>query len=129
MTSNGWVNVGDVQLPDGFLDDIPTPVTWRLLVMPQAPETVSSGGIVLTTSNQEAQQYNTYVGQVVKAGPLVGRREPMNAEPFDVAVGDWVVYGRYAGQRVEVKGIKLLFLNDEDVLGTTTNPKALTVKV
>lgn len=124
-----WTNKTDVELPDGFEEALPQPTFWRLLVMPQAPESVSKGGIVLTPSNQDAQMYNTYVGKVVAMGPLVGLRDPLNAAPLDVEVGDWILYGKYAGQRIECKGIRLVIINDEDILGKTEHPDALKVMV
>lgn len=126
---NEWTNKRDVEIPDDFHEKLPRPVYWRLLVMPQAPETVSKGGIVLTATNQEAQLYNTYVGKVLDKGPLVGERDPLNGAPLDVDVGDWIIYGKYAGQRVECQGIRLVFLNDEDILAVTKYPDALRVTV
>ena len=124
-TSEDWTNVGAVEITDELRAELPDPVAWRLLVMPQEPEKVTAGGIVLTTSHQDAQRYNTHVGLVLKKGPVVGQRDPINIAPFNVREGDWVVYGKYAGQRIEVRGVKLIFLNDEDILATTLAPRML----
>lgn len=110
-----------------FLEALPKPVFWRLLVMPKAPEETSKGGIVLTAANQDAQQFNTYVGQVLAVGPLAGERAPLNEAPWTVEPGDWVLFGKYAGQRVEFRGVRLLFINDEDILGTIADPDGLRI--
>lgn len=120
-----WLNDNDIELPEDFLRHVPDPTTWRLVVLPKAPLKTSAGGIILTAANQEEQAYKTHVGQVVKLGPLVGKRPPISDAPFDIGVGDWVVFGKYAGQRIEVKGVKLQFLNDEDILAKTADPDSL----
>ena len=40
-----------------------------------------------------------------------------------VQVGDWVIYGRHAGQRVEYKGVKLLLVNDDEKLMKIGSPE------
>ena len=40
--------------------------------------------------------------------------------------GDHIVYSRYAGSKIDVKGVKLLLLNDDEVLAVLPNPDAIT---
>jgi chaperonin GroES len=37
--------------------------------------------------------------------------------PLDVKVGDRVLFGKYSGQTVRVKGDELLVMREEDILG------------
>ncbi len=37
-------------------------------------------------------------------------------------VGDWVVFARYAGSRIEIEGGEVRLLNDDEVLATVQDP-------
>jgi chaperonin GroES len=37
--------------------------------------------------------------------------------PLDVKVGDKVLFGKYSGQAVKVKGEELLVMREEDIMG------------
>ena len=37
--------------------------------------------------------------------------------PIDVKVGDRVLFGKYSGQTVKVKGDELLVMREEDLMG------------
>ena len=37
--------------------------------------------------------------------------------PLDVKVGDRVLFGKYSGQTVKVKGDELLVMREEDIMG------------
>jgi len=111
-----WLNPEEVVMPDG----LPKPTLWRVMVCPVQPKTMSKGGIALPATVGDAEQYLNYIGKVVAMGPLAGVKaefaDPKTGEStYKVNVGDWVAYGRYAGQRIEYKGVRLLLLNDDDV--------------
>ena len=36
--------------------------------------------------------------------------------------GDWVVFARYAGSRIEIEGGEVRLLNDDEVLATVQDP-------
>lgn len=122
------------EFPDGFWDDLPRPLYWRVLVMPIRPKKVSSGGIIVPIAAQEAQQYLNYMGRVLALGDMAGKSEKLGARGDGVAtapgfpnVGQHVIYGRYAGQRVTYKGVKLLWINDDEILGTVSDPETLQI--
>lgn len=122
------------ELPANFWEELPRPLYWRLLVRPIEAVTMSKGGIALPESSQEAQDTLNYMGQVVALGALAGKSERlgtsgdgvMKAEGFP-GVGDHIIYGRYSGQRVTYKNVKLLWINDDEILGTVPNPDTLQV--
>ena len=111
------------------------PLLWRVLICPVQPRTLSKGGIALPSSVQDGEEHLNYVGKVVALGPLAGKSakfENPNYGPnaaggfdypndhrylWDVKEGDSVTYGRYAGQRMEWKGVKLILVNDDEILG------------
>ncbi len=54
-----------------------------------------------------------------KRGQLAGRYD----RRADVCkVGDWVVFARYAGSRIEIEGGEVRLLNDDEVLATVQDP-------
>ena len=131
---SGWTNTDDAELPEGFFEELPRPLYWRMIIMPLKPREVSKGGIVLARANQEAQEILNYMGKVVAAGPMSGVHERLGGDgklPSDdfPKIGDFVIYGRYAGQRLLYKGVKLVLVNDDEILGTIPNPDALSVSV
>lgn len=88
------------------------PLEDRIVVRPSdAEETTASGLVIPDTAKEKPQQ-----GEVLAVGP--GRRSEQSGEiiPVDVAVGDIVVYSKYGGTEITVKGEDLLILNARDVL-------------
>lgn len=86
------------------------PLGDRLVVRPGSGEEVTSSGLVLPDTAQE----KPLRGTVLAAGE--GRFDSGTRIPMDVAVGDVVVYGKYAGTEVKVDGEDLLILRESDVL-------------
>jgi co-chaperonin GroES (HSP10) len=126
-----WANEND-NLPEDFFDDLPKPTFWRMVIMPLKPKEVSKGGIVLAPSNQEAQAILNFMGRVVAVGPLAGVHERLGGDGEKAGegfpkVGDYVIYGRYAGQPMIFRNQKLLIINDDEILGTVPNPDLLKV--
>ena len=46
--------------------------------------------------------------------------------PNEYSGGDTIVYSRYAGSKIDIKGVKLILLNDDEVLAVLPNPDAIT---
>jgi len=88
------------------------PLEDRILVRPVEPDTMTASGIYLPESSKE----RPVQGEVVAVGPgkLLdnGQRAAMS-----VAKGDRVVYGKYAGTEVEIKGDEHLILRENELLG------------
>jgi chaperonin GroES len=88
------------------------PMEDRVLVKPIENESKTASGIYLPESAKE----KPVRGQVVAIGP--GRRlENGQRAEMSVSKGDTVVYGKYAGTEVELKGDKLLILKESELLG------------
>jgi chaperonin GroES len=87
------------------------PLGDRLVVEPQEQEETTASGLVLPETAKEKPQQGT----VIAAGP--GRRDDDGKRvELDVAVGDIVLYAKYAGTEVKIDGKKLLILKESDVL-------------
>lgn len=84
------------------------PLGDRVLVKPLASEEITKSGIVLpeTTDKQKKEQ-----GEVVAVG------EGEKIKKLGVKVGDKVLFGKYAGDEVEMDKVEYRFLKEEDVLG------------
>ncbi|GAF04023.1 co-chaperone GroES [Saccharicrinis fermentans] len=78
----------------------------KILVKPQAAETKTASGIIIPDSAKE----KPLQGEVV----LVGAEKA--DEKMEVAVGDVVLYGKYAGTELNVDGTDYLLISQSDVL-------------
>ena len=116
----------DTELSREFLEGLPFPRLWRVLVMPVAPSKVSKGGIVLPEDAVEQQRHLTYLGRVLAIGPSAFKDEKFKLESVP-EIGDYVIYGKYAGQPMIYKNVKVILLNDDEILADVADPDTLKV--
>ena len=87
------------------------PLDDRVVVEPLNAETTTSGGIVLPDSAQEKPQR----GKVKAVGP--GRLlESGERSQVNVAIGDEVLFSKYGGMDIEVGGVDVKILRENDIL-------------
>ena len=86
------------------------PLEDRVVVKPGEEEETTVSGIVIPDTAKEKPQE----GEVVAVGP--GRFEEGSRVPMDVKVGDRVLYSKYGGTEVKVKGEEYLVLSARDLL-------------
>ncbi len=87
------------------------PLADRLVVEPIEREEVTAAGIYVPETAKEKPQE----GKVIAAGP--GRKDEEGKRiPMDVAVGDHVLYAKYAGTEVKLNDKKYLILKESDIL-------------
>ena len=82
------------------------PLADRVLILPDAAEEKSAGGIILPDSAKE----KPLRGKVVATG--TGTKD----EAMVVKAGDTVLYGKYAGTEIELEGEKYLIMRQSDIL-------------
>ena len=88
------------------------PLHDRVIVKRIEEEKKSAGGIVIPDTAAEKPDQ----GEIVAVGK--GKKDDNGKLiPVDVKVGDRVLFGKYSGQTVRVKGDELLVMREEDVLG------------
>jgi len=119
MNSNeSWATDNDVPTPK----KIPQPVGYRILIRPRGITEKTKGGIILTDSSKDGQSYLNSVGQILAMGNecYSDRKKPW------CKVGDWVIFGRYAGARISVQNVKMVLLNDDEIIATLENPEVVT---
>lgn len=88
------------------------PTEDRVLVKPIERDAVTEAGLYLPESSKE----RPIQGKVIATGP--GKRlENGSRADLSVKKGDTVVYGKYSGTEVEVKGDEHLILRESEILG------------
>ena len=88
------------------------PLHDRVIVKRIDEERKSAGGIVIPDTAAEKPDQ----GEVVAVGE--GKKaDDGKVIALDVKVGDRVLFGKYSGQTVKVKGDELLVMREEDIMG------------
>ncbi|WDF83361.1 co-chaperone GroES [Lacticaseibacillus pabuli] len=87
------------------------PLGDRVIVKVEAEREETVGGIVLASNAKEKPQ----TGKVSAVGE--GALSPEGKRlPMSVAVGDEIMYDKYAGSEVKYEGEKYLILHDKDIM-------------
>jgi chaperonin GroES len=77
------------------------PIGNRVAILQKEAEQVTASGLVIPTTAQEKPQQ----GEIIAIGSKVE----------DIAVGDTVIYSKYAGTSLTLGGAEYLVLSEEDV--------------
>jgi chaperonin GroES len=83
------------------------PLGDRVVVKPLAQEETTKSGIVLPDTAEKERKAQ---GEIVAVG------EGEKIQKLNLKVGDKVIYGKYAGDEVEIDKIEYKILKDEEVL-------------
>ena len=101
---------------------LPQPTGWRLLVLPFKMNEKTKGGVIINESTLERQQVASQCGNVLAMGSECYKdKERYPSGPW-CKVGDWVVFARYAGSRIEIEGGEVRLLNEDEILATVQDP-------
>ena len=103
-------------------DKLPIPTGWRMLLLPFKMKEKTKGGLILGQETLEKQQVASQCGLVLAMGPHCYDKERCPEGPW-CKKGDWVVFARYAGSRIQIDGGEVRLLNDDEVLATIENPE------
>ena len=101
---------------------LPKPTGWRLVVLPFKMPEKTKGGLYLGQDTLERQQVGSTCGLVLAMGPHCYDKEKF-PEGAWCKKGDWVIFARYAGSRIQIDGGEVRLLNDDEVLATIDNPE------
>ena len=88
------------------------PLADRVLVKVDVEESKTAGGILLPDTAQKKSQKGTVIA--IGSGKVLDNGERL---PFEVAVGDRVLFAKYSGVDIEEGGKKFLLLSERDILG------------
>ena len=101
---------------------LPQPTGWRMLVLPFRMKERTDGGILMGQETIDRQQVASQCGNVIAMGPdCYNDKERYPNGPW-CKVGDWVVFARYAGSRIEIEGGEVRLLNEDEILATVQDP-------
>ena len=82
------------------------PLSDRVLVLPNAAEEKTAGGLIIPDTAKE----KPLAGKVIAVGPGTSEIK------MEVKAGDEVLYGKYAGQEIQVEGTTYLIMKQNDIL-------------
>lgn len=88
------------------------PLADRVLVEVDVEESKTAGGILLPDTAQKKSQKGIVIA--IGSGKVLDNGERL---PFEVAVGDRVLFAKYSGVDIEEGGKKFLLLSERDILG------------
>jgi len=101
---------------------LPQPTGWRILVLPFKIDEKTKGGVLLGKETVERQQVASQCGNVLAMGGSCYSDKERYPEGPWCKIGDWVVFARYAGSRIEIEGGEVRLLNEDEVLATVKDP-------
>ena len=106
-------------------EKLPQPTGWRILVLPFKMSEKTKGGVIMNESTLERQQVASQCGNVLAMGSECYRdKERYPTGPW-CKIGDWVVFARYAGSRINIEGGEVRLLNEDEILATVKDPEDL----
>lgn len=88
------------------------PLDDRIVVQPKAAQEKTASGIYLPESAKEKPQSGT----VIAAGPGKLNDDGSRTE-LSVKVGDTVLYGKYSGTEIELDGVTVMVMRENELLG------------
>ena len=106
-----------------YLEMIPNPVGYRMLVRPYSGPKKTKGGIALSDKTLETIEMTTVVGLVVKMGDLCYQDKDKFPNGHWCKEGQFIIYGRYAGARFKTKFGEHRIINDDEIIGTIDKPE------
>ena len=104
---------------------LPKPTGWRILILPFKMSEKTKGGVIMNESTLERQQVASQCGNVLAMGSECYKdKERYPTGPW-CKIGDWVVFARYAGSRINIEGGEVRLINEDEVLATVKDPEDL----
>ncbi len=88
------------------------PLHDRVLVRRWQEDEKTAGGIIIPDTAKEKPMQ----GEIIAVG-AGARHKDGNIVPLDVALGDIVLFGKYAGSEVTIDGEELVILRESDIMG------------
>ena len=115
-----WITGEEVSDPT----PLPSVKGWRLLVRPLPVKRKTESGILLPDQYMEDAEYLNTVGRVLAIGDQAYKHSSFEDKAW-CAVGDYIIWPKHVGRRFVYKGVKLMILEDKNVLMTVPDPQWL----
>jgi co-chaperonin GroES (HSP10) len=122
IPNSDWVSDKGIELKKEDLPELPG---YHVLVQPLSIKQKTKGGIILPDSTKDDIAYLTTVGKVLALGELAYRdSEKFLFGPW-CQEGDYVAYGKFVGQKLQYKGVKMILLFDDQIIMRVDKPSDL----
>jgi chaperonin GroES len=104
-------------------EKLPKPTGWRIIVLPFRMDEKTKGGILMGQDTLDKQQVASQCGNVLAMGPQCYKDRVRYPDGPWCKKGDWVIFARYAGSRIQIEGGEIRLLNEDEILATVKNPE------
>jgi len=121
LKNDMWISQEETPDPD-VLPEVPG---YHILIRPISVKEKTKGGILIPDSTREDMSYLTTVGRVLAIGNLAYKDLDKFPNGKWCDVGDYVCYGKHAGQKLYYKATRLILLFDDQVILKVEDPKDL----
>ncbi|MEE9329206.1 MAG: co-chaperone GroES [Parvularculaceae bacterium] len=88
------------------------PLHDRVLVRRTEEDEKTAGGIIIPDTAKEKPQE----GEIVSVGSGA-KAEDGKVTPLDVKAGDKILFGKWSGTEIKIKGEDLIIMKESDILG------------
>ena len=121
ITNDQWISADEVPDPS----PLPRIPGVGILVRPVPIRRKSAGGILLPDTFREDMQYLNTVGRVLALGELAFKDPEIYKTGPWVKPGDYIVYAKFAGQKLFWKGVRLLIVKASAIELVVDQPEYL----
>ena len=111
------------KMESSSLERLPQPTGYRVLIIPYYPSEKTKGGIIVPDAVRERESFATVAAYVVKLGPDAYKDSQKFPNGSWCNEKDWVLIGRYSGNRFKVEGLEVRIINDDNIIATILDPK------
>jgi len=111
------------EMEPSSLERLPQPTGYRVLIIPYYPSEKTKGGIIVPDAVRERESFATVAAYVVKLGPDAYKDSQKFPNGPWVEEKNWVLIGRYSGNRFKVEGLEVRIINDDNIIATILDPK------
>ena len=105
------------------LERLPQPTGYRMFIIPYYPSAQTKGGLYVPDAVRDREAFATVAAYVVKLGPDAYKDSQKFPNGPWCNEKDWVLIGRYAGNRFKVEGLEVRIINDDNIIATILDPK------
>lgn len=95
------------------------PTHYNVVVAVDVVNSTTAGGIIIPEKHKEREDAASEKGLIVEISPMAFAGGDWELEPAKPAVGDVVMFQRYAGKEIEMDSgdIKYRVISDDDIKG------------
>ena len=110
------------EMEESAISRLPQPTGYRLLIIPYYPSEKTKGGLYIPDATRDREAFATVSAYVVRLGPdAYGDTKKFPTGPW-CSEKNWVLIGRYAGNRFKVDGLEVRIINDDNIIATILDP-------